>query len=151
MYLYWYKNKTGINNFGDDLNPYIIKCLTGQEINYLPIAEPKLVRVLKTIKRLFKKQMTLHDSIAIVKSLRSRKYYVAIGSIIESTRGKNCHVWGAGLINRNGIIKSSNFHAVRGEITKKRLRELGHKQPAAIGDPALLLPIIFTPKSTKKV
>lgn len=150
MYLFWYKKKIGINNFGDELNPYIIKRLTGQEINYLPIAKPKLIRILTATKRFLNKQITFHDLVSIIKSLRSRKYYVAIGSIIESVNGKNCHVWGAGLINRNGIIKKNNFHAVRGEITRNRLKELGHKLPSVIGDPALLLPLIYAPHSKKK-
>jgi pyruvyltransferase len=150
MYLYWYNNNGKINNFGDVLNPYILEHLTGQKINYLPIAEPKFIRIIKSLKRVLLNQMSLSDLISVLKSLLSQKYYVAIGSVIESVKGKNCYVWGAGLINRNSEIGKSIFCAVRGEITKTRLKELGYRLPPTIGDPALLLPLIYTPPSVKK-
>jgi pyruvyltransferase len=150
MYLYWYNNNGKINNFGDVLNPYILEHLTGQKINYLPIAEPKFIRIIKSLKRVLLNQMSLSDLILVLKSLLSQKYYVAIGSVIESVKGKNCYVWGAGLINRNSEIGKSIFCAVRGEITKTRLKELGYRLPPTIGDPALLLPLIYTPPSVKK-
>jgi len=149
MYLYWHKNK-GIRNFGDDLNPYILERLTGNKINYLPIADPKIIRILKLVKRIIFNQISYKDSLSVIKSLQSRKYYVAVGSVIEKVKGKNCCVWGAGLIKRSGNIKKCNFFAVRGEITRNRIKELGHNVPAAIGDPALLLPIVYHSDSKKK-
>lgn len=150
MYLYWYKKNNSKNNFGDELNPYILKHLTGRKISHLPIADSRINRVLKLLKRLMFNQISFQDSFSLIKSLQSRKYYVAIGSVIELANGNNCFVWGAGLMKKNGTIKKCNFSAVRGEITRKRIKELGYNVPAAIGDPALLLPIIYNSTSKKE-
>lgn len=150
MYLYWYKKKSGINNFGDELNPYIVGHLSGEKIRYLPIATTRIKRILIAIKRMIKNQISLNDMVSLILSLKVKKYYVAIGSVIENIEGKNCYVWGAGLINRDGIIKNANYLAVRGERTRSRIIELGFDPPLAIGDPALLLPIICKPSPIKK-
>ena len=150
MYWYWYKKRTGKNNFGDELNPYIIGKLSNQKINYLPIPDSRLRRLLKLIKGSFEGKFSFHDSIQIFKSLKTKTYYTGIGSVIEWVRGKNCHIWGAGLINSNGIIQNCQFHAVRGKITQTRIKELGFNPPDTIGDPALLLPLIYSPSVTKR-
>lgn len=150
MYLFWYQLSKSVNNFGDELNPYIIAKLTGKKVRHLLIPDSKYARVNRSFKLYSQKRISLRDFIFVLLSLRARKYYVAIGSVIEWIGGKDCHVWGAGLMNKNGIIKSANFHAVRGQVTKNRLIELGHNLPEAIGDPALLLPIIFRPNTKKK-
>ena len=150
MYLYWYKIKDGINNFGDQLNPYIVGKLNGCEVDYLPIADAPVRRILKCIKGLFHHQYSFHDLAVLISSLKEKHYYVAIGSVIEWIRGKNCHVWGAGLIKRNGLIKECQFHAVRGKITEQRIKELGYTSPFAIGDPAILLPLIYKPRTKKR-
>lgn len=148
--LFWYKYNNGNGNFGDELNPYIIKHLTGKTIKYLPIPDTRIRRLLKLMKRTIRRSISFDNFIYVIQSLKYRKYYVAIGSVISIVNGKNCHVWGAGLVHKNSKIKNCKFHAVRGEITRKRIKELGFNVPPAIGDPALLLPIIYQPSSEIK-
>lgn len=149
MYLYWFKGNKGITNFGDELNPYILECLTGKKVNYLPIADTKINRLLKLLKRTLLNQMSFNDIVSVLRSLTTRKYYAAIGSILQAVNGKNCHVWGAGLINKNSAIGNCKFYAVRGEISRNYIKKLGYKTPKAIGDPALLLPMIYKSSSKK--
>lgn len=150
MYLFWYKKKGDNNNFGDELNPYIIKKITGLKIKHLPIADSRYRRIARAFKKISKNQLSFTELLSLVCSLTVKHYYVGIGSVIEWVGGKNCHVWGAGLMNKNGHIKDMNFHAVRGEITRKKIVELGYNRPPTVGDPALLLPLIYTPKVDKK-
>ncbi|HHX59490.1 MAG TPA: polysaccharide pyruvyl transferase family protein [Epulopiscium sp.] len=147
--LYWYAHPEGEGNFGDELNPYIIEHLTGEKVNYLPIPGTRINRFLKLIKRLVLNQISFKNALSVLNSLRFKKYYIAIGSIIKSAEGRNCQVWGSGLMSRSDIINKCTFFAVRGEITRKRIKELGYNVPLAIGDPALLLPIIYRPNSNK--
>jgi len=147
--LYWYAHPEGEGNFGDELNPYIIEHLTGEKVNYLPIPGTRINRFLKLIKRLVLNQISFKNALSVLNSLRFKKYYIAIGSIIKSAEGRNCQVWGSGLMSRSDIINKCTFFAVRGEITRKRIKELGYNVPLAIGDPALLSPIIYRPNSNK--
>lgn len=148
--LFWYKHNEGKGNFGDELNPYILEHLTGKNIQYLPIPDTRIRRVLKMIKGIIQRRISFKDIISVLKSLKYRKYYVVIGSVISWVNGRHCHVWGAGLMNKNDEIKKCKFHAVRGEITRKKIKDFGFNIPPAIGDPALLLPIIYQPNSEKK-
>lgn len=128
-YLNFSKNKlpvfwhdcNGVNNFGDQLNPYLIGKLTKKEIVQI-------------------KQIPLYSN---------RKVLVAIGSVI-SRANKNCVVWGSGIIDSKANIKNPQFIAVRGPRTQKRITELGFYPPKTLGDPAILLPKIYYPKIKKK-
>lgn len=76
---------------------------------------------------------------------------IGVGSIIEIVQEakplESVDVWGSGFIQPGPANKISNiyFHAVRGKLSLKRV---DNKQ-AALGDPALLMPLIFTPRRTK--
>lgn len=78
-----------------------------------------------------------------------REYVIAIGSIIQWYSSKRCLVWGSGIISRQDYIKKSKFLAVRGNYTLQRIKELGHTPPKVLGDPAILLPIIYKKKLEK--
>lgn len=138
--LYSYKN-----NFGDDLSPYIISKLTGDKVVYRKPFSIKrcsldLMRFFKTI--LFKK---IIDS-SLLKYSPFHKTIISIGSILEESTS-NTIVWGAGIGSRNIKIKGGTFLAVRGPLSQQRLAELGFNVPNAVGDPAILLPIIYPYKS----
>ncbi len=75
-----------------------------------------------------------------------------IGSIMGVASRKNTIVWGTGIIDTNTTIAADAVYlAVRGY---KTLERLAMKQidttNVAIGDPALLLPRIYQPTSSKK-
>lgn len=127
--IYWWQlvcgDGTTKENFGDFLNPYIVGKLTGKK--------------------------------AVLFSPKSKfsfffKHSLMIGSVINKST-KNSLVWGSGIIKKQDKIAGGNFLAVRGPRTAFRLRELGFKAPSVLGDPAILLPLIYkgTPEKKYKI
>jgi hypothetical protein len=109
-------------NFGDIITPYLVEKLTGR----VPI--------------LFDPNFILAKYI---------KHSIMVGSILEISN-PNTIVWGTGIVDEKGIIRGGDFKAVRGFKTIKRLRSLGYKVPDIVGDPALLLPLIYRNTKSKK-
>jgi len=153
--LFWYKHKKGKGNFGDELNPYLIGKLSGSEINYINIdyLNDNLILALKIIT-----SALLHRKISISEFFRlffwnfikSPVIILSIGSVLQWSRFKNFTVWGSGIIFSDAKFSNGNFTAVRGPYTQKRLLELGYDSPDVVGDPALLLPLIYTPKKQEQ-
>jgi hypothetical protein len=123
-YLYWFVNKDGKKNYGDVLGPYLFAKLSKSKPNF----------VKSPTDRRFK---------YIIKN------YLTIGSII-SMANRNSVVWGSGIIKKDEKIRRANFTAVRGPYTRNRLIELGYNCPEIYGDPALLMPLVFSPKVIKR-
>ena len=122
----WHKDKVVHRNFGDDLNYYMLKKLTGKRIfNY-----PQIWNI-----RRFPK-------------------YMCIGSILNLyfMSQKNSIVWGSGArdagLPMNGFPKK--ICAVRGKLTRAYLQKQGIDCPEVYGDPALLLPFLYRPVRKKK-
>lgn len=112
-----------IKNFGDALNPYIIEKISGEKPKYLA---------------------------KILTYLGIRKNYSAIGSIFHLI-GRNTIVWGTGIISLDREVrKPKKILAVRGPLTRKILIQKGIECPEIYGDPALLIPKYYTPKTKKK-
>lgn len=109
-------------NFGDILTPYIVEKLTGK----VPL---------------------LFDPNSIY--AKYIRHSIMVGSIIEISNS-NTIVWGTGIVNEDGIIKGGVFKAVRGYKTINRLKNLGYEVPKNVGDPALLLPLIYKNVINKK-
>lgn len=114
--LAWWHSNDGMFNFGDELNPYLINKISGKEVT----------RVEK------------------IPRFALSKINICIGSVIIIAR-PSCNVWGAGIIEKSAMIPKSNYFAVRGKHTQKRMTELGMNPPKTIGDPALLLPMYYNP------
>jgi hypothetical protein len=144
--LYYFKN-----NYGDDLSPYLLSKLSDESIKF---------RKPFSIKRLVLDLMIMGRDLLFFKGLHnfSLSYSVtsplllSVGSII-SLAGKNCCVWGSGINYKDDTVCiSAKIKAVRGPLTLKRLEELGYPdiQNIAEGDPALLLPLVYTPDTAKK-
>ena len=73
--------------------------------------------------------------------------YLVTGSIIEFATATTT-VWGAGLLSRDDWIHAgATILAVRGPITRQRALECGALCPPVFGDPALLLPRFYQPRS----
>lgn len=122
----WHKDRVVHRNFGDDLNYYMLKKLTGKQIfNY-----PQLWNV------------------------RRFPIYMCIGSILNLyfMSQKNSIVWGSGArdagLPMNGFPKK--ICAVRGKLTRAYLQKQGIDCPEVYGDPALLLPFLYRPVRKKK-
>lgn len=109
------------HNFGDILNPLFIQKLSDKK------------------------------AIWINPDLYHYKNYLIIGSILDRANS-NSVIWGAGFISKEAKCseKPSKVCAVRGPLTRKKLLESGIECPEVYGDPALLLPTFYKPKSTKK-
>lgn len=111
------------NNFGDDINIPLIEFLTG-----------KKVRVYNNI---------------INKPSRN---YLCIGSVIDYFGDSQSMIWGSGFLCENSVLKYKpvKVYAVRGPLSRDLLLKQGIPCPEVYGDPALLLPLMYTPKIEKK-
>jgi len=85
----------------------------------------------------------IKDLSILIQQFFINDFVVAIGSVISTINSRQCKVWGSGIINKNDHIRPALFYAVRGKYTQQRLRELNLPVPYVIGDPAILLPIVY--------
>ncbi|MBW2978215.1 polysaccharide pyruvyl transferase family protein [Candidatus Woesearchaeota archaeon] len=128
MYAYWW---TGAKNFGDLLNPLLIKKISGTTpINLYPIKDT-------------------------IDSNKIKEINLVIGSILQqdySNFEKKVNIWGTGFIHNkwNPFLKPKKVCAVRGPLTRKILLNSGINCPEIYGDPALLYPNYYKPKLKKK-
>lgn len=108
-------------NFGDAFNPYLIELLSERDVSWVD-------------------RRYYHKS-----------YLMSIGSILQKAN-KNSIIWGSGLISEELTLKEEpkKICAVRGPRTRKRLLELGFNCPEIYGDPALLIPTVYSPSIEKK-
>lgn len=152
--LFWYQFKNGSGNFGDELSPFIIKALTGRNVEHCPIPDfdPRWISFKVLVLRLLKAKTSVKKVFSSTSylSLTRKKPIMGIGSIISWYNIEGVHVWGSGLMGSNDFIHNAHFHAVRGPYTRDRIIELGYKAPSALGDPALLLPLIVSPSNCIK-
>jgi pyruvyltransferase len=137
-------------NFGDDLNPYIIKKLSGSDVRYIHFATDRINIVKQFFCYFLENRTKIYYYKHFLNSFFAKKYIIAVGSILNWYGSNRCFVWGSGIIDRKSPIKESSFLAVRGKYTKERLMELGFNSEVVFGDPALLLPIIYNPDVVKK-
>lgn len=73
---------------------------------------------------------------------------LAIGSIIKFAGAKS-RVWGSGTARRSDTLAAdAQYTAVRGPLTRDSVLRSGGSCPEVFGDPALLLPRLYTPKPT---
>jgi len=77
----------------------------------------------------------------------------ATGSVI--TAGiQDCTVWGSGILNTSLLYRlhkrKLDVRAVRGPETRIVLIDQGYAVPPVYGDPAILMPEIYTPKPAEK-
>lgn len=120
---YWFrsKNPAVINNWGDAINPTLIKFLSGEEPNHINDLD----------------------------NYPGPVYYV-VGSILDRAKD-NSVVWGSGFLTEESTITSNpKILAVRGPLTRKRLIDQGKNCPEIYGDPALLFSKFYSPKETGK-
>lgn len=117
------------DNFGDCLHYYIFKHMT----DTVPILHP----------------YSQDDS----------KHYLMVGSILRFATN-NSIVWGSGFISFNDKMNYITWNqkknndalvkplvtCVRGPLTRQKLLEMGVKCNRSLGDPCLLLPLLFNPE-----
>lgn len=131
-YIYCKKNSVTINswinyrfgklthrNLGDDINVFLTEALTQ------------------------KKCRNIGDIISF-----NRRSYMIIGSIIHELSKKNTIIWGAGVSHTHQELKIKPIKvcAVRGKLTRDYLISQQIECPEVYGDPALLLPFVYSAK-----
>ena len=78
-----------------------------------------------------------------------RPKVLACGSIMRLCNKKSI-VYGAGIRNADQELRCGHFEIVRGPLTRKRLLDVGCDCPPVYGDPALLLPLYYSPDKKGK-
>lgn len=112
-------SKIAHRNLGDELNYYLLTGLTG--------------------KRVIAHKNFYHGRIT---------NYQVIGSVVEDCNDKS-EIWGAGAFQKVAKplpFRPKKVYAVRGPLTRDFLIQNSVDCPAVYGDPALLLPLIYSPK-----
>ncbi len=106
------------NNYGDDLNVFLLERLTR--------------------KKVLKYNEFYHFN---------RENILCIGSILEYSCNKNSIIWGSGSMygNTTKVCNPKKVCALRGPYTKKYLESFNVDCPDVYGDPALLLPLVYNP------
>lgn len=140
----WYNHPNG-KNFGDELVPYMLPRLFNIEVqNVIESGFRRNHFIIHLIKYVLK-------LLGYSKNYEPKTYYT-IGSILNGA-DRDTVIWGSGIIDKSSSFDSTELLAVRGFETYKRAMSLGLPHPKAVGDPALLLPIILpfaTNKQTNK-
>lgn len=143
LYLYFFRHAIIVNgyvdnhtwkgirhrNWGDDLNYYMIRELTGRPVIF-------------------------YHNFILAKWFHMTNY-MCIGTILDNkTTNSRCNnktiVWGTGCVGVYWNLPSPlQILAIRGLKTQYFLKQNGLSCPAVYGDPALLLPLIYQPKDWK--
>lgn len=78
--------------------------------------------------------------------------YVLIGSIISFYNLRNSIIYGTGIMSDKDTVKGKprKIISVRGPLTRKALIKKGIDCPEKYGDPALLLPLFYSPKPERR-
>lgn len=142
--LFYHKNK----NFGDELSPYIISKLSGLKVEFCNVLSTKniILNSVRIIRNILKGDKSKNKDLA---TFSFKPILFAVGSIIESSNA-NCVVWGSGMAQPNIKIKGGRFIITRGLLSSEIVKKNGFNVTSNIyGDPAILLPLIYKPKSTK--
>lgn len=72
------------------------------------------------------------------------------GSVLNQSN-ENSIVMGAGFMSEKDSFDSAKeIHLVRGVLSKSILNQFGYGQNAMVGDPAIILPLLYKPNFTKK-
>lgn len=147
--IYWH---TDTDNYGDLLSPYIIGKLTGAKVikkNYfVGNLKSHIFNRVKCIKNGDLKFLSPY-------TFPFEKVILAVGSILS--RGNiRSQIWGSGFMRPNDICKGGVVYAVRGYESLSMLRKQKEAgcpiyicKKVAVGDPALLLPLLIVPAKEK--
>lgn len=113
------------NNWGDDINRFLLEGLTGRQVVFVPNS-----RICEII---------------------IGKRYSVIGSVISIYNQNNVSICGSGILLPEQKIRGKplRIYSVRGPETRRVLLENGISCEEKYGDPALLLPLVYIPKIKK--
>lgn len=93
------------------------------------------------------------------RSIGQTRHLLTVGSVVSFGRF-DATVWGSGILNENAygqIVRKSKLYrrkldirAVRGPLTREALLKAGYFCPEIYGDPAVLLPFIYSSNCQEK-
>lgn len=154
--LFWFKHKKGHGNFGDELGPYLLSKIAVAPVRYINIKYLYNASVWIKFKKLL--SLWIRHRIGFKKLgeycyfnfLKKPEVLLTIGSILHLSSYNNTLVWGSGIIKKDSSIPNGTYFAVRGPKTIERIKKMGYVPPHVVGDPALLLPLIYKPLVNKK-
>lgn len=103
--------------------------------------------------------MLKQKNIDPMKKVKRTKHLMTVGSIIG--RGRfDTTVWGSGILKTVGdhrlerykkvYHRKIDFRAVRGPYTREIVMKIGYECPEIYGDPAVLMPLIYSPVVDKE-
>jgi pyruvyltransferase len=100
----------GERNWGDAVNPVLIERLSGRQVQ------------------------------SAGWNLSGRPVYSVVGSVLDNAAEPCLVIWGSGFMHREGqmAVAPSDVRAVRGPLTRRKLKDQGVDCPEVYGDPALL-------------
>lgn len=124
--LFYSYGKIVHRNWGDDINYFFIKAITGRQISYL-----------------------YTSSLAV---RNKSENFLIIGSTITMLTNNQTIIWGAGVIDPANELpaKPKKVLAVRGPLSRQYLISKGIECPEIYGDPAMLLKYFYKPNVAKK-
>ncbi len=154
-FAYWHKHRFGNGNFGDELTPYLLDRLTNKEFEYFNISlfdDSKLNSFFLLSKAFLKRKITILEYIKYFFYVigPTPRVFMAVGSILQGCRVDNVIVWGSGTIASGEKLPNAKYLAVRGYKTVDELKAQDIKPPSIIGDPAILLPLVYKAQQVKK-
>lgn len=137
-----------LNNYGDELGPYITWKLTNQFPKHTFPIKYFFKHLFKSIYNfIVNKDIKTADYLF---SFSARNVLITVGSILEFA-SKNDIIWGSGMGTiQPPNISNAKFYSVRGPISKKYIKSLGYEVGENMGDPALLMPILLNNQWDKK-
>lgn len=115
-------------NWGDELNYYLIKEITGRPVIF-------------------------YQNFILAKILKL-KNYMCIGTMLDANNcsNKQTIVWGAGVSGyERDFVTPKEILAIRGKKTKEFAERYGKTCPSIFGDPALLMPLIYQPSTNRQL
>ncbi|MBC7078133.1 MAG: hypothetical protein H5T92_07505, partial [Synergistales bacterium] len=125
LVLRWATEGVVAQNWGDKLNPYMAERISGCQVFHRADIYP----------------------------VPPRPIHYWIGShLATACSDPHAVVWGAGFISADVPItgRPHDIRAVRGWLSNERLRQEGLPAPDVVGDVALLLPSLYTPKRNRE-
>ncbi|WP_418983905.1 polysaccharide pyruvyl transferase family protein [Alistipes sp.] len=125
-FVYQHFGRVVHRNWGDDINYFFLRTITGRKI-------------------------VVYDYSSLAHRLH-KVNYMAIGSSLTLLCNDRTVVWGAGVIDPRQELpaKPLRVEAVRGPLTRQYLLDRRIDCPEVYGDPALLLPSYYRPKTVKR-
>ena len=104
--------------------------------------------------------MLSEHSLSLLNTTKKRKplHLTAIGSILGARGDFDMTVWGSGIrcfasvmyLSRRKFYQKLDIRAVRGPVTQAALEQCGISCPKVYGDPAVLMPMIYSPQKSER-